>query len=101
MPRKASKTSNTARGDALNAQRRIKHELMEYQQSTQDKSIYFIETVEDDVCNLRGHIFGPPDSPFQGGVFKFEAQIPTSYPFAPPKVKFVTRLWHPNVCKWI
>ena len=94
MPRKGSSTSAN---DALNAQRRIKRELMEYQRSDGDKALYYIETVNDDVCDLKGHIYGPPDSPFAGGIFKLEVKIPNAYPFTPPKVKFTTRLWHPNV----
>ena len=77
MPRK----SNTSVSDALNAQRRIKRELAEFQRSAQDKAIYHIETVDDDVCNLKGHIYGPPDSPFQGGIFKLEVKIPNTYPY--------------------
>ena len=25
--------------------------------------------------------------------------VPETYPFNPPKIKFVTRIWHPNICK--
>eukprot|EP00729_Bicosta_minor_P009549 gene9549-5748_t len=50
-----------------------------------------------DVTHLWGEIPGPPDSPFEGGTFKLEINIPQSYPFTPPKVKFVTRIWHPNI----
>lgn len=34
---------------------------------------------------------------FKGGTFKLEINIPQSYPFTPPKVKFLTRIWHPNI----
>ena len=36
-------------------------------------------------------------TPYEGGVFVVDIEIPRDYPFAPPKMKFVTRLWHPNV----
>lgn len=32
-----------------------------------------------------------------GGTFKLEIKVPETYPFNPPKVKFITKLWHPNI----
>ena len=37
------------------------------------------------------------DSPYKGGKFVFDFDIPAEYPFKPPKVKAVTRIYHPNV----
>jgi len=33
----------------------------------------------------------------QGGVFEVDILIPKGYPFDPPKVKFNTKIWHPNI----
>jgi ubiquitin-conjugating enzyme (huntingtin interacting protein 2) len=46
---------------------------------------------------LRGSIRGPSDTPYDGGVFHVDITIPPSYPFEPPKMKFATKIWHPNV----
>jgi ubiquitin-protein ligase len=33
----------------------------------------------------------------QGGKFKLLLVLPKEYPFKPPTINFVTRIWHPNV----
>ena len=40
---------------------------------------------------------GPSDTPYQGGTFLVDIHITNSYPFEPPKMKFLTKVWHPNV----
>jgi len=42
---------------------------------------------------------GPADSPFEGGDFKLELFLPEEYPMAAPKVRFITRIYHPNIDK--
>ena len=32
----------------------------------------------------------------EGGYFKAHLQFPKEYPQRPPKMKFVTDIWHPN-----
>ncbi|XP_062964902.1 NEDD8-conjugating enzyme UBE2F-like [Cynocephalus volans] len=33
----------------------------------------------------------------KGGKFQFETEVPDAYNLVPPKVKSLTRLWHPNI----
>ncbi|GAA5849624.1 hypothetical protein JCM3775_001574 [Rhodotorula graminis] len=44
-------------------------------------------------------ISGPDSSPFEGGKFKLELFLPEDYPMAPPKVRFLTKIYHPNIDK--
>ncbi|WIA38418.1 hypothetical protein OEZ86_001744 [Tetradesmus obliquus] len=55
------------------------------------------EVVSDNLLRLIGCVPGPKDTPYEGGVFKVDIQLDAQYPFAPPKMKFMTRVWHPNV----
>jgi len=46
-----------------------------------------------------GIILGPDDSPWEGGIFKLHFKIPDDYPNSPPEVKFLSRMFHPNIYK--
>lgn len=56
-----------------------------------------IALVEDDLMHLLGIIAGPPSSVYEDGKFKVDIRIGDKYPFQAPAVKFVTRIWHPNI----
>jgi len=42
-------------------------------------------------------IFGPQDTPFEDGTFKLSLEFSEEYPNKPPQVKFVSKMFHPNV----
>ncbi|XP_055625549.1 NEDD8-conjugating enzyme UBE2F-like [Toxorhynchites rutilus septentrionalis] len=42
-------------------------------------------------------VITPNEGFWQGGRFKFVLFVPEEYNMAPPKVKCVTKLWHPNI----
>ncbi len=44
-------------------------------------------------------LFDLIQSPYEGGKFKVELFLPDEYPMAPPKVRFMTKLYHPNIDK--
>lgn len=38
-------------------------------------------------------------SPYEGGIFKLELFLPEEYPMSAPKVRFMTKIYHPNIDK--
>lgn len=46
---------------------------------------------------LTGKIKGPDGTPYEDGVFEVDIELPSQYPFEPPKMKFVTKVYHPNI----
>ena len=42
-------------------------------------------------------VFRPLLTSLTGGVFKLELFLPDDYPMTPPKVRFLTKIYHPNI----
>ncbi|XP_069101260.1 ubiquitin-conjugating enzyme E2 N-like [Argopecten irradians] len=44
-------------------------------------------------------VVGPKESPYERGVFSLELFLPEEYPMSAPKVRFLTKIYHPNIDK--
>ena len=63
------------------------------------------EPVEGVIAKIQGDnmryfsiaITGPKGSPYDGGLFRLELYLPAEYPVKPPRVRFLTRIYHPNI----
>lgn len=67
---------------------------------------------EDNIRHFDVKIEGPSQSPYEGtshtqhsfkvflgGVFSLELYLPEDYPMEPPKARFLTKIYHPNIDK--
>ncbi|ONH75896.1 Ubiquitin-conjugating enzyme E2 N [Pichia kudriavzevii] len=52
---------------------------------------------EDNLRYFDVTLTGPSGSPYEDGVFKLELYLPDDYPMTAPKVRFLTRIYHPNI----
>jgi ubiquitin-protein ligase len=71
------------------------------------KELQCLEKQPDEYIKLTAHpeniqlwcafIRAPSDSVYNGYVFKISIDVGSDYPLAPPKMKFETKIFHPNV----
>lgn len=72
----------------------------EYKQIIKEPNFFY--SIEPDLRNFlvwNVLLIGPPDSPFEGGIFKCQLKFTSEYPNRPPEFKFLTNLPHPNIYK--
>ncbi|WVO13390.1 hypothetical protein L204_101005 [Cryptococcus depauperatus] len=77
---------------------RLRRVQKEIRDCAKDKdSNIAIEMIDENPFHLIGAFPGPPDTPYEGGYYEVDIQIPEAYPFQPVKMKFITKVYHPNI----
>lgn len=56
-----------------------------------------IELVDDKITEWQLALSGPDNSPYFGGTFLLSLVFPEDYPFGAPKLRFLTKIYHPNI----
>ncbi len=52
---------------------------------------------DDNLFVWNATVFGPDETPWEGGVFSLRIIFSDSYPEKPPRVRFTSEVYHPNV----
>ncbi|KAL2465504.1 Ubiquitin-conjugating enzyme E2 27 [Abeliophyllum distichum] len=76
---------------------RVQKELQECNRDFEVSGIKVIPKSDANLAHLLGTITGPLGTPYEGGTFKIDITLPDGYPFEPPKMRFATKVWHPNI----
>jgi ubiquitin-protein ligase len=73
--------------------------MKEYRAIKSEKvqDIHLAPIDDTDLFHWAALIRGPAGTPFENGVFRLSITVPTQYPLEPPQVRFVTKVFHPNV----
>lgn len=78
--------------------RRLQKELQTIQTDKDLASCNISVSVKDNNPRyLAVTIAGPQGSPYEGGLFRLELFCQSAYPMEPPKIRFLTKLYHPNI----
>jgi len=52
---------------------------------------------DDNLLVWGGTVFGPDDTPWEGGIFSLRMTFTEQYPDKPPRVRFTSEMFHPNI----
>ncbi|KAG0721858.1 Ubiquitin-conjugating enzyme E2 C [Chionoecetes opilio] len=92
---KSSPEKAVAGRDSHSVTKRLQHELMTLMIS-KDKSISAFPE-GDNLFKWVGTLTGPASTVYEGLTYRLALEFPSSYPYTPPTVKFLTTCFHPNV----
>ncbi|KAK4048464.1 Ubiquitin-conjugating enzyme E2 1 [Microbotryomycetes sp. JL221] len=82
----------------MSRNKRLAREVLECQKDA-DKSGISLQVVgnQDELTHFAATFPGPVGTSYEGGTFKVDIEAPAKYPFEPLKMKFATKVYHPNV----
>jgi ubiquitin-conjugating enzyme E2 A len=85
--------------DYKSAKKRLLKDLIQIQSLTLQDGVTAAPLNETNLFEWQAIIIGPEDTPYEGGLYELTLSIPSNYPVKPPKVRFKTEIFHPNIYK--
>lgn len=79
--------------------RRIQRELKDMQNNPPE-NVSAGPVDDKNLTKWTATIQGPIGTPYQGGIFTLTIDFTDEYPFKPPRIKFETKIFHPNIDKY-
>eukprot|EP00746_Dinoflagellata_sp_MGD_P018540 gnl/MRDRNA2_/MRDRNA2_142997_c0_seq1.p1 gnl/MRDRNA2_/MRDRNA2_142997_c0~~gnl/MRDRNA2_/MRDRNA2_142997_c0_seq1.p1 ORF type:complete len:194 (+),score=24.17 gnl/MRDRNA2_/MRDRNA2_142997_c0_seq1:95-676(+) len=58
---------------------------------------YDVELINDNCQEFLVKFQGPQDTLYEGATFKIRVGLPEQYPYHPPSITFVNKVYHPNI----
>eukprot|EP01084_Bolivina_argentea_P187676 323216_1 len=82
------------------ALRRITKELDHFERTQRSQNVYeliHVEPIGDDLYHFSGYILVTNNCPFMNGKYLLDIKYPQNYPFKPPKVRHITKIYHCDI----
>jgi len=93
-----SSDSQRLQGTGFSVERSSHRDFAQELGDLQKSPLAFANVAADDNLYLwRANIQGPEGSPYEGGVFSVQLSFDPTYPIKAPEVRFLTKIYHPNV----
>lgn len=72
--------------------------MKDYKELQSDNTLDGVSAAPDphNMLIWKGVICGPMDTHWEGGIFTISLAFEHDYPATPPKVKFISQIFHPN-----
>ena len=75
---------------SIQTQKRLLRDVADIMKNNlSNQGIYYIHD-EENILKGYAMIFGPKDTPYENGVYFFDFDFPTNYPYNPPKLTYLT-----------
>lgn len=80
--------------------RRLQNEVRRIDEQRETyKNMFHLKMIDDNMYHWNAELYGPEDSLYEAKQFNLDIQLPSDYPFSPPRVKFITPIEHVNINK--
>ncbi|KOS14801.1 ubiquitin-conjugating enzyme [Malassezia pachydermatis] len=60
-------------------------------------SNFDVSLVNDNMQEFYVTLHGPPETPFENGIWRVHVELPDQYPFKSPSIGFMNKIFHPNI----